>query len=1169
MTETFKDSRAAVAKDITHPFNDAPDSGVLMKNQIDVAERVKPQPTQQLDQDLSDFLGLGDTPTAPTVEPIANVATTSAPESVAPAVENEETLSKKFFNVIGTVTRNSIAGVENAVFSAGQSVEALGDVLREESETIRQLDKYFGGKKQIERPFAIPREDGLIANISRDTANFMFGFLPVFRAMKVLLPAKAVQAGKGIPTLLGADATTGAVFFNEEDPLVLEALGEMPKNMLNASAKFFVSDQSPKAQAALKRAIDFGTLGAAGESVFGAIKLLGKTKTAQKIVSKLGGKKSVEEAVEETGEEFEDILVDTIEGEIPKSKPRPKFQVRVAKSDAKKAESLLDDTFDDINIEGRKKGINLENVVVEGFEHVSSRQDLKRVLAATAKIYAKRIDTARRGKITVEQTEKLANELHMPVERLLTRKKGELFNAEEVLASRKVLNSSGIRLKQLADEVASGNVDSKNNFVRQFVLHSEVQKQVSALAGETSGALRAFGIKAAPEQRLIEKLAEAVDSGSFGGRGIEDLADAVKSLDDPHKMHKFVNDVAQNDGDGLFFEYWYGALLSSPRTQMVNLFGGASNLVGFQIPERMLASVLGREVAIEESGALAFGLIGGVWDGLKLGLETLKSGEVPKLLRRTDKFDFGLNKEFGAEKFDIESGTMHGFMADAFGEWILRMSRRGLQTGDAFVKGVAMNAEKWALAARQAKSEGELPVLRIPRMIDLVDDASFLKNIKNEQLDFAEEVTFTRRLGEFGGRDMQHFIRKQPIVRIAMPFQRVQTNIGVFTGQRFGPLGLINRQTQADLKAGGAKAALARSKLAWGSSMLSFGAYLYHLGVTTGGGPTDPALQREWRESGWEPYSVNTKFFETPILDSLSGKVDYTGVDEDLKYERKLMPYRQFDPLRMFLGASADFVESMRGIEEEQEAVDLATSMTLAISRNYFSPLYAQGISDFVGAMSDPDRNGKRYLEKLSTSAIPTVSRQAEASLSPELSQVDGIVSRIKSKTPGLSKSEPPLRGRWGQKIKLDGTAYLPEAISPFYVAKKEWTFVDQEIKDLGITMRHPTRNLEGVEITRAQHDRLVVLERQEVKVGNKDLKQAIEHLIKNNGIYKRSDKKGGPDGVRAHLIRKIVARYRTRAKQLLQREFPEIKDQIKEKKLQKRGLSAPADPAALNQFLR
>lgn len=61
--------------------------------------------------------------------------------------------------------------------------------------------------------------------------------------------------------------------------------------------------------------------------------------------------------------------------------------------------------------------------MVEGFEHVSSRQDLKRVLAATAKIYAKRIDTARRGKITVEQTEKLANELHMPVERLLTRKK--------------------------------------------------------------------------------------------------------------------------------------------------------------------------------------------------------------------------------------------------------------------------------------------------------------------------------------------------------------------------------------------------------------------------------------------------------------------------------------------------------------------------------------------------------------------------------------------------------------------------------------------------------------------------------------------------------------------------------------------------------------------------
>lgn len=73
------------------------------------------------------------------------------------------------------------------------------------------------------------------------------------------------------------------------------------------------------------------------------------------MVSKLGGKKVVEETAEETGEELEDVLVDAIEGEIPKSAPRPKFQVRVSKSDKEKAESLLDDTFDDINIEGRKR----------------------------------------------------------------------------------------------------------------------------------------------------------------------------------------------------------------------------------------------------------------------------------------------------------------------------------------------------------------------------------------------------------------------------------------------------------------------------------------------------------------------------------------------------------------------------------------------------------------------------------------------------------------------------------------------------------------------------------------------------------------------------------------------------------------------------------------------
>ena len=53
-----------MAEDITHPFNDVPDSGILAKNEIDVADRVMSKTTQKPAYELSVLLGLEDAPTA-------------------------------------------------------------------------------------------------------------------------------------------------------------------------------------------------------------------------------------------------------------------------------------------------------------------------------------------------------------------------------------------------------------------------------------------------------------------------------------------------------------------------------------------------------------------------------------------------------------------------------------------------------------------------------------------------------------------------------------------------------------------------------------------------------------------------------------------------------------------------------------------------------------------------------------------------------------------------------------------------------------------------------------------------------------------------------------------------------------------------------------------------
>ncbi len=68
---------------------------------------------------------------------------------------------------------------------------------------------------------------------------------------------------------------------------------------------------------------------------------------------------------------------------------------------------------------------------------------------------------------------------------------------------------------------------------------------------------------------------------------------------------------------------------------------------------------------------------------------------------------------------------------------------------------------------------------------------------------------------------------------------------------------------------------------------------------------------------------------------------------------------------------------------------------------------------------------------------------------------------------------------------------------------------------------------------------------------------------------YKRAAKDDGPEGVRAMIIRKQIDKYRTAAKKVLLKEFPELRDKIKENKMQQRGISVPGNPAALDQLLR
>jgi hypothetical protein len=79
-------------------------------------------------------------------------------------------------------------------------------------------------------------------------------------------------------------------------------------------------------------------------------------------------------------------------------------------------------------------------------DKMNASYDAKRAVLETAADFSGKIDEARRGVIKNEAVKELADNLGMSETKLLKRKRGQAFNAEEALAARNLLNASANRI---------------------------------------------------------------------------------------------------------------------------------------------------------------------------------------------------------------------------------------------------------------------------------------------------------------------------------------------------------------------------------------------------------------------------------------------------------------------------------------------------------------------------------------------------------------------------------------------------------------------------------------------------------------------------------------------------------------------------------------------------
>ncbi len=734
---------------------------------------------------------------------------------------------------------------------------------------------------------------------------------------------------------------------------------------------------------------------------------------------------------------------------------------------------------------------------------LNTTEDIDRALVATGELFAGEIGGARRGFITNKMTEALASDMGLTVEQLLKRRKGEAFNAETATAARRLLASSAAQLIDLAKKAADDGGDrSLMAFRRAMVIHSAIQAQVSGLTAEAGRALQAFNIVAGSDREMIRNIQEMIQAGGgadVSRRMAKRLSDAAASGQLTRGMlNKVVRKGALSRTGNAFLEVWINALLSGPQTQAVNLLSNAL-VATWAIPVRLVASAIpGSGIRPGEAKAMLYGMFRGYADGLVLAGRVLRTGESTDVL---GKIDLPQRKAISAEAFGMSG--MPGQAIDLLGEFV-RLSGRGLLAGDELFKAVGYRMELHARSSRVASSEGLEGKAMAVRMDEIMRNPP--EDIRLAGIDASRYQTFTKELGA-GGKKFQELVNAVPVLRLVTPFIRTPINIMKFVGEGTA-LAPLSSAVRAELAAGGPRRAVALAKISMGSMASGFAVLMASHGLLTGNGPSEPASRAVWLTTH-QPNSI--------------------------KIGDEWVAYGRLEPLGAFFGIAAD-LQMIMGSLDDEERQNFAVALTIAISKNVTSKTFLRGLSEAARVLDNPDRYGERFIQAFISTAVPSMVAQIARVQDPVLRDVRSMFDKVCSRIPGCSKTLPPRRNIWGEVIVLGG-GIGPDIMSPLYTNDIKDNPVSDEILRLGLGVRMPSRQIDGVELTGDEYDEFSRL------AGEQAFDQ-LTRLIANPSYKRLTD---GPGGSKAVAIKQVLSLTRQVARAQIQTDprFTDLTDRI------------------------
>lgn len=1028
--------------------------------------------------------------------------------------------------------RQIMGGMRDAVQAAINGIGAVGDWL---NTNVADLDAAVGltpkagQKTEMPQLPGVKQAESVTGGVVRSVAQFLTGFVG---AGKVLGAAGGGVTGAA---LKGGLADFSA--FEGHEKRLSDLIQQVPA-LANPVTEFLASDPNDsELESRFKRSIEGLGLGALTEGLILGVKAIRASRQARSAQEAGAAEQEAAQSVQKSFDLLGDAAPDA--PLVTRAKPNPTADLGVPSETAAKALT--------------PKGLTPlgDGEAYVNFARIDSADDVKRVIQDVADAFKGQIDEARRGVRTNAETKAAAEQINA-WETVLSRRKGEPLNAEQTFAVRQLWTASGEKLLQVS-KAAAENPSAENlyAFRKMLATHYAIQSEVTAVRTETARALQSWAIPAgggktqmaAIEDILLRYGGNDVNA-AFASRiaALADLPNGLAALDKAVEKGIFAKSL------DVVKEVWINALLSGPKTHVVNMMSNTS-VAGLTMAERWMASrysqIFGSgEVPIGEAGALWFGMMSGIRDAFRNAATAFRTGQSGY---GVGKVELPYERAISSGRLGVGEESWLGKGVDALGT-VVNLPGRSLTAADEFYKSIGYRMELHAQAHRIATREvmdGRLERGAFKeRIADIIENPP--ENIRLSAIDAAAYQTFTSQPGKWvqSLNRMEHTLEQHSpagalgalLTRFLVPFRNTPANIMKFTFERT-PLAPLMQRYRDAVAAGGAEADIARTKMALGSMAILAAMDFAFDGHVTGSGPRkgDPAeagRRAALYRSGWRPYSV--------------------------KIGDRYFAFNRLDPAGTILGLGADIAEMIQDSDfsdstglEIQKAVSAGI---MAVGNNIMSKSWLQGMSGFVEALAGSERSASGYVEKTVASLFaPTLGAEIARFQDPYIRETHDIVSKIKSRLPGLSQDLPISRDLYGRPRTYEsGLGKLYDAVSPIYSSKEDVLPIDREQMENGFYFGNPQRKVGDVSLKTKPEifSRFLQLQGQTKpsemgaaalveKYGDRPLAEVLNAIVEGDDPLSAGYKQQDTPDEKKKFLMKVVGDFRTAARVQIAREFP------------------------------